>query len=263
MCNAPIHWYGIIDPKNSIDDIAILFHQGITDYIPKKLIKSQIDQDRIKRMVAFRTCSRPHDVTDNRRKLIVKAPVKGWESVEEGREYTFVMLFIRIEKAGQMQNSYGYSFSDKMITSFLEHLKRSLIPHQGKQWLTDSRHTLFLFPYTNNNSGPIQTAFSFMLNSPIISGEYLKSPLLLTSTMILHLGNIRYFKQEKAGTSISPALNFIFHAASSSVSPGRFYVTDMLYSDIPEELNDIFIDAHHFEGHDLKVVKEISFTDKV
>ncbi len=260
MCASPVHWFGIIDPKNDIEDIATLFHQGITDYIPKKQLKANpITPERIKRMLAYRECQMPESIHSNRRRILIKKPENGWEGITEEHEYSFVMLLVRVEKLSHLQNNYGYTFSDKIMTSYYDYLKKIIISKGGRPWLTDAHHTLYLFPFQNNNSTPILTTYSFMFNAPIISGEYVKSPVLISSTMLLHLGNITYLKQERAGRSISPALNFIFHAANSSVTPGRLYVTDTLFTDIPQEIGDLFVDSGNFEGHDLKVMRRNNY----
>lgn len=260
MTASPVHWYGIIDPKNEIQDVATLFHQGIIDYIPKKQLKSSpVDSARVNRILAYHTCTVPESVHKNRRRIIIKKPLGGWDGVEEQHEYSFIMMLVRVEKATDLKNRYGYTFSDKVITAYFDYIKKSILPQGGREWLSDSHQTLYLFPFENNNEAPILSAYSFILNAPIISGEHIKSPVLLKSTMILHLGNITYLKQERAGRSISSDLNFIFHAATSSVAPGKLYITDTLYADIPKEIEDLFVNAGSFEGHDLKALKQINY----
>ncbi len=257
---SPIHWYGIIDPKDETDDIALLFHQGISDYISRRQLKNRLTPQRIKRITSYRDCKIPENLHENRQKIIIKKALDGWQDIQQEKEYTFIILFVRVENLLHLRNTYGYTFTDKLVNSYYDYLKNSLLQVNGRLWMMDASHALFLFPYQDSNSDPILTAYSFMLNAPLISGEYLKSPELLKCTMLMHMGNLIYYRNESAGRSLSSSLNFLFHAASSNVRPGRFYITDMLFNDIPEEISDLFVAADDFEGHEMKVFKEIHFT---
>lgn len=252
------HWFCIIDPKGKIEHISSLFHNGICDYISKKELSGPISVDRIERITSYRDCSIPDSVLkDTAFSFRINYPPREWHRIKEGAEYTFCMLYVRLENINTIKSNFGYKFADRVILSFFDYLKKQMASSNGQLWLRDTNQGLFLFPYTEENHAFIVAAYRLMLNSVIISGEILQAPENLEYTLIAHLGNITYLPQEIAGRAISDSLNFLFHAANEMVSPGSFYVTDILFHEIPNQIEDLFVSAGSFEGHDLKKLKAI------
>ncbi|MBN2434745.1 MAG: hypothetical protein JXK07_05690 [Spirochaetes bacterium] len=248
--------FGIIDPKSEIASISDLFFAGFCDYISKKEIAYPITPGRIKKIRSYKNFSLPDKVImNNSLRMNIKKADKGWNSIQEGKEYSFYILYFRLEEVTQLQNHFGYKFTESIINTVRDYLKSYFGALDGKLWITDDNKVLFLFPYKDNNHNIFMGIFNFLLNKILFSGETLKSPVIVNPTIILHLGNVTYLNEDMAGKSVSNSLNLIFHAANSYVTPGNFYLSDTVFGCIPPTIAFFFRRAPSFEGHDFMIMK--------
>ncbi|MDA3900457.1 MAG: hypothetical protein PF637_08055 [Spirochaetes bacterium] len=255
--------FGIIDPTSEIASISDLFFDGFCDYISKKELMHPISPARIKKVRNYKNfCITNQVVKNSATPINIKKPVQGWKSIKEGDEYTFYILYFRLEEVALLQNHFGYEFTESIINTVRDYLRSFFGSYEGKLWITDDNKALFLFPYKENNQRIILGIYQFLLNKILFSGEILKSPVIVNPTFILHLGNIMYLNEEMSGKSVSDALNFIFHAANSYVTAGNFYVSDSVFNIIPTPIASFFKRAPSFEGHDFMVMRNQIIGDK-
>lgn len=248
-----MHWCGLIDPKGEIANIGTLFHNGYADYISKKELKQPIEPERIHKLMEFKACNiSDHLLKDNALSLNIINSPSNWEMIREGAEYTFVMLYLRLDHTSTLKMKYGYQFTDKLTNTFFDYFQKVIENINGKLWTKSINQGLFLIPYSPDEMNALLATYRLMLNKLIISGEILGAPELLDYTIILHLGNVDYLPQDLSGRAVSDSLNFLYHAANEKVAPGSLYVTDRLYEYIPKEIADLFEEIGNFEGHELK-----------
>lgn len=252
--------FGVIDPEGKTKSISALFHNGIIDYVGPHDIEEKFDAKRLEEILTFRECRL--DISDydnivlNEKNITVD---RGWEEIEENKEYTFCIMFIRLENFEYIKKNHGPEFAEELISKFREYVTTETAAIDGKIWRWDDPAGLVVFPFNGKSCDAIMASFKMIRDRILLSVEICTSPQMLDLTIILHLGNMVYKPVGKTGTTISDSINFVFHASEFLSPKGRFYISDPLFSFIPEGIRDLFRQVNMFEGRDMKMMKAMKY----
>ncbi len=248
---------GLIDPSDSANSVSHLFHMGFSDYIGKKELKAGVTPQRIAENMQFKACHLPPVRSDGAKLRAIKAP-NSWNSIKEGKEYTFSMLFLRIDRIKEMKKNFGHKFIEQITGKYLGLFEKSINAHNGKLWNWDINKGVALFPYNENCGDIILSGYRFIRDSILFSAEYLHSPVKLEFTIVLHLGNLEYHKRGETGTTVSESMNLLYHASELMAKPGNYYLSQNISPHIPGEISDLFIEDGEFEGYSFMRMKKIN-----
>ncbi len=249
--------FGIIDPKNNIEDSAELFHKGSSDYMGKSLISGEAKAGRIKSAVNFYT-------SDYEEEQIEKAPVfddmpimlsgHNWDNIKEGNEYTFCMLYLEIDILQEWEKS-GKAHIEEVMEFFYGHVHRIMAPLNGKLWMKTDFGALLLFPYDGSCTPIIIECIKLIMNRIIFSAEEYTYNTILTYRMAMDIGNTKYLASGNTGNIISDSVNFIFHFGKQYAEAGNFYLTGRVKEDIPPGLLDKFCPGDRFQDRSIYRMK--------
>ncbi|MBN1501293.1 MAG: hypothetical protein JW982_14130 [Spirochaetes bacterium] len=251
---------GIIDTKNRLTGIAHYFHQGFCDYINSTEIHKPVTVQRINEVYDFKTCDF-NIKNDSRTEHLVHEKTQGkelsWNEISEGNEYSFLLMYIRLDRQKKLKSEFGYDFIEKMTEKFEKYIEHLSGMNNGKLWNWDVNNGIILYPYSDSSCSNVITAsYRFMRDTILLSNEILNSPVKLDFTIILEKGEMEYHARGMTGTTISEALNRIFHAADLMAEPGNLYIFDSLFKNIPHQINHLYVETDDFEGHGLKRLKK-------
>jgi hypothetical protein len=242
---------GIIDIQGRIADPAGLFFSGVSDYVSRELCSRGVTAARIRSAVMYGKkngdgiCS-PGDGTA--KKYILSGD--GWGSVRAGYEYTFVFMFIELDRIEKIKK-HGPDQAEKITVMFQNYLA-SVVEHlNGRIWIWTDFGGLVLFPFNGRECAAVVQAFKLMLNNRIINSETFRLDLLLTYRIVMDLGNTVYKKRGDTGTIVSDSINSIFHLGRQFAEEARFYVGRDLFRYVPKGLARCFISAGEFEGREV------------
>ncbi len=256
---------GIIDPNGDIDDPAIIFFQGLHDYIGKDLCEKSISPKRIKTIKDFadstKICpiSKPKVNTDIR-----KLNFPGWNKIRKGEVYPFCFMYVRIEAEVDMKARLGIENYRQCIQNLNELIKQYFAKASPHLWVeTESGIVYLMPPKAEHIEKAIKAALKMHASAPVISYEKLKLPFLANFVFAMHVGTSEYAPKGSTGKIISESLNFIYHLGTSKSGKGRITVSQEVYDIFQsQELNDFFVPHGNFEGHSLLHSKRFSFSNK-
>jgi hypothetical protein len=250
--------FGIIDPKNTIDDPASLFHLGSSDYIGKSALTGEVKPARIKNATGFYSIEPDEDE-------LIEVPVfediqtilsgHNWDDIKTGSEYTFCMFYIEIDILPEWASKSGKAHIDEVMKFFYAHLNRIITPLNGKLWMKTDFGGLVLFPFDGSCASVIIESMKLVMNKIIISAEKYTYSTILTYRMALDIGNTKYLASGNTGKIISDSVNFIFHFGKKYADTGNFYLTERVYKDIPPGLMDRFVPSESFENRTIYRMK--------
>ena len=250
--------FGILDPKNLIDDPADLFHYGASDYIGKSMMSVEAKHGRIKNAVKFYSVESAEDdfseVTE-REKIPTMLSGHNWDNIKVGNEYTFSMLYIEIDILSEWLNKSGTAHIEEVMDSFYSHLHRIITPLNGRVWMKTDFGGLVLFPYDGSCTPIIIECIKLIMNRIIISAEEYSYSTILTYRMAMDIGNTKYLTTGNTGNIISDSVNFIFHFGKQYAEPGNFYLTGRVKEDIPPGLLDKFYPGDRFQERNIYKMK--------
>lgn len=251
--------FGILDPKNDIDDPGILFHMGCSDYIGKSAIKGEIKPGRIKNAVDYYFIEADDDD-------LMRVPAiedlqtilsgHNWDNIKSGKEYTFCLFYIEIDILPEWANKSGEAHIDEVMEFFYAHLHKVITPLNGKLWIKTDFGGLVLFPFDGSCTSIIIECMKLVMNKIIISAEEYTYNTILTYRMALDIGNTKYMVRGNTGKIISDSVNFIFHFGKKYAEAGNFYLTERVYNDVPLGLSDQFIPSESFENRSIYRMKQ-------
>lgn len=233
--------WGVIDPKNQINDPARLFFYGSADYINSSVLENAISESRIQQVHAFKT---GNAVACNE---LPQFP--GWDKLVPHQEYSFVFLIVSLNLSEELKKSFGEKRVEKIKELFLNYLKY-VIQDIGKLWMTDGTYALMLFP-PEHSEFALRIAFQIIFNAIPLSYEYFKITTILPITLALHYGTTPWEKAGKTGNIISADINFIHHIIKKIAKPGFFLASDDFIKLIPEKFSTLLSKDKKFEGHDI------------
>ena len=238
--------YGIVDPEGRIDDPADLFHGGASDYIGPDLLNKRLSLSRINQAMNFYP-----DVEDEEE----ESGDLSWETIREGDEYPFYLLYAELDILPEWKTKSGSSFITGLLKTFESHMNRVFLPLGGQLWMKSDYGGLYLFPYSEGSSDIIPACMRLILNRVLISMEVFSYGTLLPYHFSLDTGTTVYRKKGNTGTLISEAVNFIFHLGQQYTQPGQFVISRRAAEHIPAGLADCFVPCGNYHDQDILRMK--------
>jgi hypothetical protein len=242
--------FGIIDPKNQIQDIAGLFFRGITDYIGKLLLKSNISLNRIKKAMEFGCDPDREDIIPKNEDYIF---LDDWKSIKFGKEYTFTFLYIGIDNIDKIKQRYNADILVKLQNNLHNYLTNFFKPYNGKIWIWNNFSGLVLFPFDGKDIGAVYAGCRLFLNQKIIAIECMNINTVVTFRIVMHIGNTIYKKRGNTGNIISNTINSIFHLGIKFIKPENFNITKDVFIYLKNGLKDNFVPCGTFEGNEIYI----------
>lgn len=250
--------FGIIDPKNSISDPAVLFYRGTSDYLGKDALKQEAKTNRIKNAIDFYSVETIEE-EESENPFFEDMPTMlsghNWDNIKVGNEYTFCMLHIEIDILPEWATKSGKAHIEEVMTSFYGHIDKIITPLNGRMWMKTDYGGLVLFPYDGSCTPIIIECIKLVMNRIIISAEEYIYSTILSYRMSLDIGNTKYLTSGNTGNIISDSVNFIFHFGKQYASTGNFYLTGRVHEDIPPGLIDKFCPPERFEDRSIYRMK--------
>lgn len=262
--------WGIIDRKGIMEDASEAFWAGSADYIGPKTDVSEITAQRLKKALAWKSSTGNASGVPETKESVSKAaqknakdnpnPLKtnfiassgGWTSIREGSEYTFVFVYVQIDKADKLHHSLGETRAAELDLEFCRLIKQSFARCLGQVWMWRDYGGLLLFPFDGKTCPVILDALRLWLDRPI---RYAGNPALsvgFTFRMAIHIGNTVYKRPGNTGGLTSDTLNSLFHIGYKFMKSDMFYLTEEAASFIPPMLGDLFVDAGTYEARSIK-----------
>lgn len=241
--------YAVIDPNGAAEDIAGLFHNGASDYIGKKIIKTGITRNRLQQAMDFQKLEYEAEIKKLPKTNYVLSG-SDWKNITQGRIYTFCFMFIELDYANEIK-SFGMEQFKKVIGSFRGYLEDLIKPINGKIWIWNDFGGLILFPFNGKKCDSIETALMLMINRKLLSAEIIQLDIMLSYRIAMHIGNTMYKSSGNTGTIVSDSINSIFHLGQKFAEAGNFYLTEDIFSMMPEGLTNCFIKAGQYEERNI------------
>lgn len=255
--------YGIIDPKNTIIDIAQLFFNGAVDYIGKSLLKENLKPKRLVTAAELITSKiqekQPAEEAPEKARPEYILSSDGWKGIKSNQEYTFTMMYVELDNIKEIKRTYGVNQFDKLTETFQKFIEETVTPLNGKLWMWMDYFGLILFPFDGESCQAIETCFKLNLNRPLICYEKFDFDFSFTFKIAIHIGNTLYKKRGATGDIISDSINSIFHLGQKYAEPGYLYITEDAVDYIPKQLADYFKPAGYFENREHYRMKKILY----
>jgi hypothetical protein len=254
--------YGIIDPRGVSQDIAEYFYKGASDYIGKQLVKDQLTEKRLQRVMDFGIEKQQRGAAEEGEPEKTKKPEyilsgSDWKNIKTGIEYTFVIMLIGMDGWSKLKKSYHRDQLDTLLKRLEDYISYVTEPNKGRIWMSMDAVWLLLFPFNGKRCSPFLTCFRLMLDRNIISAEDIGFNIPLSYRISLHIGNTVYKKRGDTGQIVSDTINSVFHLGQKYTEPGGFYVTQEVFPFIPKGLDDYFIPAGVFEGREIRRMRSL------
>lgn len=274
--------WGIIDPKNSVKDVAVLFFEGACDYLGASFFKNSmsVDSKRVKEALSWRKTSadfKPAASDENGKSgaekpdktLLFKSGIKlpsestfpGWNKMQSGKEMPFYLLYCSIHENDQLNTRLDAKTLANVHKRFLSCMDDNFSEGDGLLWINSGKDCLFLVPpRIKNIETAIKKCITVIISTPLIVLESLAVSFPLNFVFALHYGSINYKPPGKTGTVVSDAINFIFHLGTKRAQPGRLTISGELPDKtIPQSLYDCFVPAGEFEERKIWHTKQFTY----
>ena len=226
--------FGIVDPADILQDPSEVFHKGGADYLGKRMLGKPIPTARFTRVFdAVRAASEDpvEPVVVGPANLIPSG--SNWSDVEYGKEYTFQMLYVGIDHAGDMDRKVSESLLQSLRRAFQAVLEQSFAGADGRIWVWKEYDGVLLFPFDGSRLTALIPAARLALNRPLINLEHFSGMMPISWRMGLHVGNTTYRAPGETGGIVSEALNFVFHLGERALGPGELGVTGPAMAFVP------------------------------
>ena len=245
--------YGIFDPKGMIQDVAILFFGGASDYIGKDILKKALTLTRLKKAAAFHAHEMPvaEEISSTATPSKVIPSGSKWGEIRSGQEYTFILMYVELDHHEELRKNLGEDLVHAVTASFKKYIEKVVTNINGRVWIWNDFSGLILFPFNGKSCDAVITCFKLILNRKLICVEELPFMKLFSFHIALHIGNTVYKQKGKTGTLVSDTINSIFHLGRKFARPGNFYLTTEAYEFVPEKLHQFFVPAGSFEGSEI------------
>jgi len=256
-------FWGIIDPKGAVEDPALFFFEGGSDYIGPALVKKGLDKKRfaVAQKAALAAAQASLDSRASKKELEqgqggsskAKLPggaFEGWKSLRSGTNAPFLFLFISASENSKLPPSTKDSVFRTAKERLRDVLQQALSEANGLLWIETENNCLFLVPpRAPNAQAAVEAGLKLILNSRLIGIEKIMPPLNLNFTVALHYGQTVYHAPGKTGEIVSETVNYIFHLGAKKAEAGRLTISaDVPEEAIPKELLDLFSPAGVFQG---------------
>ncbi|MDR2901164.1 MAG: hypothetical protein LBV20_06560 [Treponema sp.] len=260
--------WGIIDPKGIIQDPALHFFNGASDYIGTKTIKmgiigkrfSQIQSYFLNRNGAALQSEKTAPSSAAKKTASIANKFAGWDTIKTDEICPFFFLYVNFEGKSNLRSRLGENGFNVLKTRLRNLLQYYFSDADALLWMETESNFLFLIPPKMKNAKAVVTAcLKILISVPLIISE--KFGLINVAAdfvFALHYGKTPFKAPGKTGTVISEAVNFIFHLGTKFSKPGRISISESVPADvIPDQLKDMFLDAGNFE--DSKIVHSKRF----
>jgi hypothetical protein len=246
-------WFGIIDARGSVYDVAELFFLGAVDYIGAMDISEDFTETRFRAVLKYVAKYRKASEMPSRasaKSVNHERPYRiartGWNEIETGKEYTFQIMFIELDGARDIEKRYTKKNLQDALAVFYSYIKKYVTTFQGRIWFWKDLGGIVLFPFTGRECKSVTAGFIIYLYKLLHDVEESRFPNLISFRMAIHMGNVVYAKKE-TGNVISDTINTVFHIGQKFASPGCFYITDEIQAYMPPQLVHYFVPAGRFE----------------
>lgn len=252
--------FGIIDPRNTIADVAELFHSGAADYVGKALLADELSTARIRRVVEYQPAPPPrrngnHVPEHENQRIIPSGP--DWSGVRDGEEYTFVMLYAGIDQAGDLRRKSSESFLASLRKAFGGILERAFAEYSARMWMWKEDEGLLLMPFDGSEVEAIVPAMRLMLNRVLINVEELPQFGGVSWRLAMHLGNTTYRTSGRTGGIVSESVNFMFHLGGRFVEQGGLAVTGPCHALVPDGIRPLLNHRGEFESIHIYTLRDL------
>ena len=254
--NSAVFW-GIIDPKGKVEDPALFFFRGASDYIGPALVKKGLSKKRFAAAL-----SKPGDTKGPKKhtsdragtnKKIQKLPAgkfAGWKSIHPGKTESFFFLYFSFSGKLTLRTHVGETVMAALKKHLRDVLQHYLWEANALLWMETEESSLFLIPpRAANCRAAVEASLKMILNSHLIGIEKLSLGIPVEFTFALHYGKTIFQEPGKTGTVISETVNYIFHLGTKKAEAGRLTVSGHVPAEaVPDGLLDFFNPAGIFEG---------------
>ena len=238
-----------IDPDNNLKDPAVLFFNGLFDYLGKDTIKMGVKVYRIKSALKFRKSQFKNYKRDKNEKKLTRefGYCNKWKDIQEGKEYLFWILYIGIDNVEKIKESMNAEYRKYLFGKFKEFVTRIVKRSNGKIWMWNEHGGVVLFPYDGRTIDAIATSLRLILNRRIFNIE-LKDSYELFYRIALHKGKTIYKKRGNTGTIVSDDINKVFHLGLDFAESAGLYLTEAALELLPEGAMNAFENLGNYEG---------------
>jgi class 3 adenylate cyclase len=246
---------GVIDPKGTMEDPALFFHEGGVDYIGAKLFKGKIPLKRIKSVCSFIGVN--DEDSDNETVPNSLSLVNDWKEIREGHAYTFCFLYAELDLTHEWRRKSGQDHLKQVKERFHEYIRKAVEPHNGRIWMWNEYGGLVLFPYNGTPFHVVLAACKLVVNRSIAGCEQFPFKTPISFRLGIHIGETVYRERGNTGTIVSDSINFTFHLGSKYAVPGNMYITREVYDQTHPGLKDLFIREECFEGREIYRMRRV------
>jgi hypothetical protein len=260
--------WGIVDPLASIDDPAMLFFEGASDYIGPGAIDSGITKARVKAVLAFAALQSALNAivgarADSEPAAAVPDPkdaFPGWKSAKPGTVYQFYFLYVAVTGQTNLKVRLGETayaaFRDRLRTF----IQQGFAEADPLLWMETEANSLYLIPpKVANVRAAVVECLRILVGTPLVGYEKFGLPFPIEFSFALHRGQSEYAPPGRTGTIVSDSVNFIFHLGSKRADAGRITIsTDAASDAITERFSDLFIGGGTYEGRTLVCSKRFN-----
>lgn len=254
--------WGIIDPEGTLDDPALLFFSGASDYLGPAACRIGIDKARLRAVLAFADEHRRPAMADNglaaqtSNSSCDKAPLApfcGWKAISPGTVYPFFFLYVSVSAQVNLKTRLGEAGYINFRDRLRAHCQQAFSEADPLLWMETDASALYLVPPQAANVGvATEACLRMLLGAPLLGYERFYLPFPISFSFALHHGSTEFAAPGKTGTIVSDAVNFIYHLGSKHAEPGRLTVSDEACRlAINHRFEDLFIPAGTFEGRSL------------
>jgi hypothetical protein len=260
--------WGIVDPRAAIDDPAMLFFDGASDYIGAGAIDGGINKSRVKAVLAFAALQSALNAIVGSRDESVPEPTApdsrelfpGWRSVKPGTVYPFNFLYIAVNGQTSLKvrlGEAGYAAFRDRLRAFIQ---QALAEADLLLWMETETNSLYLIPPNASNAkAAVVACLRILVGTPLVGYEKFGLPFPIEFSFALHRGQSEYAPPGRTGTIVSDSVNFIFHLGAKRAEPGRITISTEAAGDaVPDRFSDLFISGGTYEGHALVCSKRFN-----
>jgi hypothetical protein len=253
-------YFGIIDPKGIVKDVAELFHSGAADYIGKEQAKNRIPAKRINSVLSYIQTIHGEEAGTPEDDTVIENFISSgsdWKEIKPGREYSFCFMFIELDNQRELKGKYGDINTGQFVSEFRELVAKKFSEINGRVWIWMDFGGLLLFPFDGTRCDPLISIFRFYMDLKIIIAEKFSYDDTLSFRTALHIGNTEYKERGDTGEVVADSVNSIFHLGQKFAKPGTFVLTENLFKFLPGKIKDYFVDEGVFEGRQIKRMKRL------
>ncbi len=250
--------WGIVDPRAAIDDPAMLFLDGASDYIGPGVIDRGITKPRVKAVLAFAALqSALNAMADSRTESVAEAALPepktifpGWKSVKSGTVYPFNFLYVAVTGQTSLKVRLGETGYATFRDRLRSYIQQAFAESEILLWMETDTNSLYLIPpNVSNVRAAVVACLRILVGTPLVGYEKFGLPFPIEFSFALHRGQSEYAPPGKTGTIVSDSVNFIFHLGSKRAEPGRITISAEAATDaIPECFSDVFVGGGAYEG---------------